>query len=48
VNIALVNELRGIFDRMGIDVWEVIEAARTRPVGFEPFYPRRRPGSRGD
>jgi UDP-N-acetyl-D-glucosamine dehydrogenase len=39
VNIALVNELKLIFDRMGIDVWEVIEAARTKPFGFQAFYP---------
>jgi UDP-N-acetyl-D-glucosamine dehydrogenase len=39
VNIALVNELKVIFDRMGINVWEVIEAAKTKPFGFMPFYP---------
>jgi UDP-N-acetyl-D-glucosamine dehydrogenase len=39
VNIALVNELKIAFDRMGIDVWEVIEAARTKPFGFQAFYP---------
>jgi UDP-N-acetyl-D-glucosamine dehydrogenase len=39
VNIALVNELKTIFERMGIDVWEVIEAAKTKPFGFMPFYP---------
>ncbi len=39
VNIALVNELKMTFDQMGIDVWEVIEAARTKPFGFKPFYP---------
>jgi UDP-N-acetyl-D-glucosamine dehydrogenase len=39
VNIALVNELKLIFDQMGIDVWEVIDAARTKPFGFMPFYP---------
>jgi UDP-N-acetyl-D-glucosamine dehydrogenase len=39
VNIALVNELKVVFDRMGIDVWEVIEAAKTKPFGFHPFYP---------
>jgi len=39
VNIALVNELKAIFDRMGIDIWEVIEAAKTKPFGFMPFYP---------
>jgi UDP-N-acetyl-D-glucosamine dehydrogenase len=39
VNIALVNELKILFDRMGIDVWEVIEAASTKPFGFTPFQP---------
>ncbi len=39
INIALVNELKMIFDRMGIDVWEVIEAAKTKPFGYQPFYP---------
>ena len=39
VNIALVNELKMLFDRMGIDVWEVIGAAATKPFGFHPFYP---------
>jgi UDP-N-acetyl-D-glucosamine dehydrogenase len=39
VNIALVNELKGVFGAMGIDVWEVIEAAKTKPFGFQPFYP---------
>jgi len=39
VNIALVNELKMCFDRMGIDVWEVIGAAGTKPFGFTPFYP---------
>ena len=39
VNIALVNEMKVVFDRMGINVWEVIEAARTKPFGFMPFYP---------
>ena len=39
VNIALVNELKMVFDRMGIDVWEVIEAAKTKPFGYMPFYP---------
>ena len=39
VNIALVNELKVIFDRMGVDVWEVIRAAETKPFGFMPFYP---------
>jgi UDP-N-acetyl-D-glucosamine dehydrogenase len=39
VNIALVNELKVIYDAMGIDVWEVIDAAKTKPFGFMPFYP---------
>jgi UDP-N-acetyl-D-glucosamine dehydrogenase len=39
VNIALVNELKLVYGAMGIDVWEVIEAARTKPFGFMPFYP---------
>lgn len=39
VNIALVNELKMIFDAMGIDVWEVIDGAATKPFGFMPFYP---------
>lgn len=39
VNIALVNELKIVFSRMGIDVWEVIEAAKSKPFGFMPFYP---------
>ncbi|MCG3178479.1 MAG: UDP-N-acetyl-D-glucosamine 6-dehydrogenase [Phycisphaerae bacterium] len=39
VNIALVNELKVLFDKMGIDVWEVIRAASTKPFGFMPFYP---------
>jgi UDP-N-acetyl-D-glucosamine dehydrogenase len=39
VNIALVNELKVVFDRMGIDVWEVIGAAKTKPFGFQAFYP---------
>ncbi len=39
VNIALVNELKILFDRMNIDVWEVIEAASTKPFGFQAFYP---------
>jgi UDP-N-acetyl-D-glucosamine dehydrogenase len=39
VNIALVNELKLLCLRMGIDIWEVIEAARTKPFGFTPFYP---------
>jgi UDP-N-acetyl-D-glucosamine dehydrogenase len=39
VNIALVNELKMTFERMDIDVWEVIEAAKTKPFGFQAFYP---------
>jgi UDP-N-acetyl-D-glucosamine dehydrogenase len=39
VNIALVNELKIIYDAMGIDVWEVIEAAASKPFGYMPFYP---------
>ncbi|HON92734.1 MAG TPA: nucleotide sugar dehydrogenase [Sedimentisphaerales bacterium] len=39
INIAMVNELKILFDRMGIDVWEVIRAASTKPFGFNPFYP---------
>ena len=39
VNIALVNELKLLCDRMNIDVWEVIDAASTKPFGFTPFYP---------
>lgn len=39
VNIALVNELKLISERMGIDIWEVIEAAATKPYGYTPFYP---------
>jgi UDP-N-acetyl-D-glucosamine dehydrogenase len=39
VNIALVNELALLSERMGIDLWEVIEAAKTKPFGFMPFYP---------
>jgi len=39
VNIALVNELKILFDRMGINIWEVIEAAKTKPFGFQAFYP---------
>jgi len=46
VNISLVNEMKILFDRMGIDVWEVIEAAATKPFGFSPFYPG--PGVGGD
>jgi UDP-N-acetyl-D-glucosamine dehydrogenase len=39
INIAMVNELKMLYDRMGIDVWEVIRAASTKPFGFNPFYP---------
>ena len=39
VNIAMVNEMKMLCDRMGIDVWEVIQAASTKPFGFMPFYP---------
>ena len=39
VNIAMVNELKVLFDRIGIDVWEVIDAAKTKPFGFQAFYP---------
>jgi UDP-N-acetyl-D-glucosamine dehydrogenase len=39
INIAMVNEMKMVFDRMGIDIWEVINAAGTKPFGFNPFYP---------
>jgi UDP-N-acetyl-D-glucosamine dehydrogenase len=39
VNIAMVNELKMLFDKMGIDVWQVIDAAKTKPFGFQAFYP---------
>jgi len=39
VNIALVNELKVVYAAMGIDIWEAIEAAKTKPFGFMPFYP---------
>ncbi len=39
VNIALVNELKRVFERLGIDIWEVIAAAKTKPFGFQAFYP---------
>jgi UDP-N-acetyl-D-glucosamine dehydrogenase len=39
INIAMVNELKMLFDKMGIDVWDVIEAAKTKPFGFSAFYP---------
>jgi UDP-N-acetyl-D-glucosamine dehydrogenase len=47
VNVGLVNELKVVFERMGIDVWEVIEAARTKPFGFQAFYPGPGLGGRG-
>jgi UDP-N-acetyl-D-glucosamine dehydrogenase len=45
VNIALINEIKVLYDRMGIDIWEVIAAAASKPFGFAPFYPG--PGSGG-
>jgi len=39
VNIALVNELKVLFDKMGLDIWEIIEAAKTKPFGYHAFYP---------
>ena len=39
VNIGLVNEIALMCDKLGIDVWEVIDAAKTKPFGFMPFYP---------
>lgn len=39
VNIAMVNEMKTLFDRMGIDIWEVIDAAKTKPFGYQAFYP---------
>ncbi len=39
VNIAMINELKVIFDRLGIDVWDVVDAAKTKPFGFQAFYP---------
>ncbi|MCB1447794.1 MAG: nucleotide sugar dehydrogenase [Rhizobiaceae bacterium] len=39
VNIALVNELKVVYEAMGIDIWEVIDAAKTKPFGYMPFYP---------
>ena len=41
VNIALINELKVIYSAMGIDIWEVIDVAKTKPFGFMPFYPGR-------
>ncbi len=46
VNIALVNEMKVAFDAMGVDVWEVVKAASTKPFGYMPFYPG--PGIGGD
>ncbi len=46
VNIALVNEMKVAFDAMGVDVWEVVQAASTKPFGYMPFYPG--PGIGGD
>jgi UDP-N-acetyl-D-glucosamine dehydrogenase len=39
VNIAMVNELKTLFDQMGIDIWDVVNAAKTKPFGFQAFYP---------
>lgn len=39
VNIALINELKVVYDAMGIDIWEVVDAAKTKPFGYMPFYP---------
>jgi UDP-N-acetyl-D-glucosamine dehydrogenase len=39
VNIALINELKIVYEAMGVDIWEVIEAAKTKPFGYMPFYP---------
>ncbi len=39
INIALINEMKVLFDRMGINVWEVVAAASTKPFGYQPFYP---------
>ena len=39
VNIAMVNEMKILFDRLGIDIWQVIDAAKTKPFGFQAFYP---------
>lgn len=46
INISFINEMKIMFDRMGMDVWEVIEAASSKPFGFIPFYPG--PGIGGD
>jgi UDP-N-acetyl-D-glucosamine dehydrogenase len=39
VNIAMINEMKVIYDKFGVDIWEVIEAAKTKPFGYMPFYP---------
>jgi UDP-N-acetyl-D-glucosamine dehydrogenase len=39
VNIALVNEMAMMCDQLGVDIWEVVDAAKTKPFGFMPFYP---------
>ena len=39
VNIAMVNELKSIYEKMGIDIWEIIDAAKSKPFGYMPFYP---------
>lgn len=44
VNIALINEMKVVYEAMGIDVWEVIDAAKSKPFGFMPFYPGPGPG----
>lgn len=44
VNIALVNELKVVYQGLGVDIWEVIDAAKTKPFGFMPFYPGPGPG----
>ncbi len=44
VNIALINEMKVVYEAMGIDVWEVIAAAKSKPFGFMPFYPGPGPG----
>jgi len=46
LNISFANEMKVLFDKMGMDIWEVIEAASTKPFGFAPFYPS--PGAGGD
>ena len=45
MNIALVNEMKVVLDAMDIDIWQVVEAARTKPFGFQAFYPG--PGAGG-